>query len=320
MMNPARPIQIDRQIERWRNKREMARDPPLIPTDASHSSRFATQSGTCAALGRELYVTPLSYVQATKAFELWPQTYEFSFKAQRNLRKIFSAQRTQDIHVSKLSYVFNNIGKSCFLTTLFPHVCFARSSQRSYWHSEFTQPKYNIIGETTAQATRCCRICLNSLADFFTSPTKHCIRTPPPRYYFTHPRYKLGFHVPKCKEGRGMCEWTAVQFSLLVQRSLIKTRTFSFSLTRWRVDLSKHPRRRHPTPFKSHFQLETANFHLPNVIIWVIWIGITVWAIAIATATFQLKQTDIWWGFTGLINLIPILLINKCDVTRMTRL
>lgn len=41
--------------------------------------------------------------QAGDGFELWPQSYEFSFKAQRNRRKTDLKQCTQDSHVSKIS-------------------------------------------------------------------------------------------------------------------------------------------------------------------------------------------------------------------------
>lgn len=40
---------------------------------------------------------------APQMFELWPQSYEFSFKTQRNQRKTVLKQCRQDSHVSKIS-------------------------------------------------------------------------------------------------------------------------------------------------------------------------------------------------------------------------
>lgn len=124
----------------------MERDPPPMPPDASLPSPFATQSLTCDfKKGIVCYAIFgfFSCIWDGDGFELWLQSYEFSFKAQRNVRKIFSRQCTQDSHVSKQVLISVTLGNLAFnhavSTSLF---C---SFFRTFIILMQGEPKHNIV-------------------------------------------------------------------------------------------------------------------------------------------------------------------------------
>lgn len=121
----------------------MERDPPLMPPDTSHPSQFATQSVTCNFQKRNYKQCHFFHVWAREGFELWPQSYEFSFKTHWNLRKIFSRQCTQDLHVSKRVLISVMLGSLAFNHAV--STSLSCSFFRTFIILMHGEPKHNIV-------------------------------------------------------------------------------------------------------------------------------------------------------------------------------